>query len=406
MAGKRSSSDGAGSAPAAPFPFGMVLLLGALTAVGPLSVDMYLPAFPFITREFGARPGEVETTLATFLFAMGLCQILYGPLADRFGRRMPLIGGCSLFILGTVACAFSSTIETLAASRLLQGIGGAAGVVIARACVRDLFGERDAARMFSRLMLVMGVAPIIAPWLGGQILLLGGWRDIFYVKAVFGSLCLAAVLWYLPETLPPARRVAGGMRVTFSNFATLLRDRAYVGAILAGGFNSGILFSYIAGSPFVFIELHGLSATQYSYLFGVNAVGIIASSQGNQLLLKRFSPERLLNAALVGNAVAGVALAISIATGWGGFTLMSVLLFLCLSSVGVVFPNLAATALARHGALAGSASALLGASQFLIGALAGTMVGLLNNGTAAAMGGVVAFCGCAGIAVLRFFQRP
>ncbi|HWL53388.1 MAG TPA: multidrug effflux MFS transporter [Chthoniobacteraceae bacterium] len=379
----------------------LLFFLAALTAFGPLSIDMYLPAFPQITADLHAREGAVEMTLGIFLLSMGVCQVLYGPVSDRFGRRLPLMVGCSLFILGSLWCTFASSVHELMAARFLQGFGGAAGVVIARACVRDTLNETQAARAFSQLMLVMGIAPILAPWVGGQVLLHGTWHHIFLVMGLFGLFCLAGAIWVLPETLPVERRVKGGLGIALGNFWLLLRDRTYLGYITAGGFNSGILFSYIAGSPFVLIQLHKVPAQQYAYFFGANALGIMGAAQLNRALLRQWTPDRLLRASLLASALFGAGLVFCGVTGRGGLWLLLAFLFLSLSCVGIAFPNLAATALSRHGRRAGSAAALLGAAQFLVGGCFGLLVGWFNNGTALPMTGLMAASGLAGWIALR-----
>jgi len=388
--------------PASSLPLSVIILLGALTAFGPLSIDMYLPAFPQIKADLQAE--AVEVTLAAFLFSMGLCQLFYGPLSDRLGRRGPLMAGCGLFAFGALGCAVARSIEWLFFARLLQGFGGAAGVVIARACVRDRLNERDSARIFSQLILVMGIAPILAPWLGAQILHFTSWRGIFILLTLFGIGCLLAVLRMLPETLPPARRSRGGR--TLRTFGALLRDRAFLGYIVSGGFNSGVLFSYIAGSPFVFLQYHHLPVTHYTYLFGANAIGIIGAAQLNQWLLRRRSPETLLSYAFLWNALLGVLLVLHGLSGWGGFPALVILVFLSLSAVGIAFPNLTAAALAAHRDHAGSASALLGAAQFLVGASAGFLVGMFNNGTPLAITAVMGGCGAASWVILTLLTRP
>ncbi len=374
----------------------LIVLLGALTAVGPLTVDMYLPSFPQITEQLALAQGAVELTLAAFLLAMGVCQLFYGPLADRFGRRKPLLVGCGIFVVGSLGCMMARSLEMLVAARVVQGLGGAAGVVIARATVRDCFEEREAARIFSQLMLVMGVAPILAPWLGVEVLSISSWRGIFVVLAFFGSLCGMVAFRMLPETLPVERRVKGGVGMALRNFGLLLRDWQFVAYMICGGCASGVLFAYIAGSPFVLMELHGLDLKRYGLFFGLNALGLIAATQLNRALLRRWESLAILRVATAGMALFATGLPLLVLTGRDSFAPLFSLLFLSLFCVGLVFPNYAAVALAPHGEHAGSASALMGAVQFLIGATAGAAVGFFHEGTALSMTGVMAASGVIG----------
>jgi len=374
----------------------LVFLLAVLTAFGPLSIDMYLPAFPAMTAELNTDQGALEFTLAAYLVSAGLCQMLYGPLSDRFGRRPPLFFGCAFFAVAAFACARATSVGSLTAARFLQGFGSAAGVVVARAVVRDMSEPQEAARVFSQLMLIMGIAPILAPWVGGQILLFSGWRGIFILLTAFGGLTLAASYFILPETLPAARRVRGGFGIAFRNYGALLSDRRFMGFSLAAGFISGTLFSYIAGASFVFIELYGITPQRFGYLFGLNAVGLVAASQINRLLLRRFPAEAILSWAMKGNALAASALALFGYTGWGGLYPLAIFLFIALFHVGLTYPNIPAVALAPYGSLAGSASALLGAFQFLIGGAGGALVGVFFNGTAFPMTACMAACSIVG----------
>ena len=389
-----------------PVPRHLVLLLGMLTAFGPVSIDMYLPAFPQITRELAARPGAVQFTLAAFLFGAALSQTFYGPLADRFGRRAPLLGGCCLYALGSIGCALAPSMPVLLAARLVQALGGAAGMVIARAVVRDLFDERRSAHIFSQLMLVMGAAPILAPWIGGQVLALGSWRAIFVVLAGFGAVCFTASALGLPESLPPERRSRHGMPAVFRTFGELLRNRRFLGYALIAGCTAGANFAYIAGASLVYIELYGVSPQHFGFFFAANALGLIGASQINRLLLRRFTPEAILARSLAVNVLAGAALVFCGATGRGGLPALALLLFVGLSSVGLSFPNLTAAALAPFGRAAGSASAVLGTLQFAVGGLSGALVGLLHNGTALPMTAVFAVCATGALLVLRTLAQP
>ena len=303
-------------------------------------------------------------------------------------------------------CAVAPSIEVLAAARVIQALGGAAGMVIARAVVRDLFEERDAARMFSQLMLVMGVCPVLAPWLGGQILLYGNWRMIFVLLVGFGLACLLMAARFLPETLPPARRTQGGLPATLRAFGSLLGERHFLGYALVAGCGAGTLFGYIAGSSFVFIQLHHVSEQRFGFIFGVNAIGFVATAQLNRWLLRRYSPERILSGSVTANLFVGLLLAGCGWTGWGGLPALVVLLFICLSILGLAGPNVAAAAMAPFGRMAGSASALLGTMQFLVGAAAGAAVSYFHNDTARPMTTTVAAASMVAFLALRLLAQP
>lgn len=370
----------------------LALILGTLAAFGPLSIDMYLPALPTIAGEFGATTAAIQQTLSAFFIGLALGQLFYGPISDRLGRRAPLLVGCAMYTAVSLGIVFAPSVGWLMGLRFLQALGSSAGVVIGRSVVRDRFDERESARMFSFLVLVMGIAPITAPLLGGQLLVLFGWRSIFLVLAGFGVLCFVMVWLWLEESLPQARRSTTGLTSVLRNYGRLLADAHYMGFALAGGLTSAAMFAYISGSPFVFIELNGVPPAYFGFFFGANAFGMIAASQLNRWLLTRYTSTQILVVAL--SVTAGAALLLLIATvlGVGGFPLMLVLLFTTIASTGMVGPNAMALALAPYGRRAGSASALLGATQFAAGALAGALVGLLANGTALPMVGVIALC--------------
>lgn len=379
----------------------IVLILGALTAFGPLSIDMYLPAFPQIARELGVPLGTVQFSISAFLFGSAMGQAFYGPLSDRWGRRRPLLFGLALFIAATVACTFVRTAHGLIAWRVVMALGGAAGMVISRAVVRDLCDTTEAARTYSLLMLVMGVAPILAPIVGGQVLLVTGWRGIFAILAVFGLMCLGGVAAYLPESMPAELRSRRTFREMLRIYGHLLANRRYLGYVVAAGCVSGVTFAYISGAPFVFIELHGVSPQHFGLFFGANACGLIGASQVNRRLLRHFSARRILRKAFLAHTAATLLLAITGATGFGGFPAVVFLLFACLTTAGLLYPNLTALAMAPFDKAAGSASALMGTIQYSLGAGAGALVGLLHNGTAVPMTATVAACGVVGWLVLR-----
>jgi DHA1 family bicyclomycin/chloramphenicol resistance-like MFS transporter len=379
----------------------LALILGALSAFGPLSIDMYLPSFAAISRDLEASQAQVQFTLAVFFGGLGLGQAFYGPISDRYGRRRPLCFGVTLFVLAGAACALARSIEGLMAWRFVQSIGGCAGIVIARAVVRDRFDERESARVFSLLMLVMGLAPILAPLIGGQILVLFGWRAIFWTLAGFGLACLIAVVLVLGESLPSERRTAGGLNDALRVYARLLSDRAFMRFNLSGALAIAGMFAYIFGSPFVFMQIHGVRPDRYGWLFGLNALGLIGASQLNRMALGRVAGAGILSRALYVTAAAGLALLIEAWTGAGGLPALLLPLFVYIASLGFVLPNVTAAALAPQGRNAGSASAMLGTVQFGAGAVVGMLLGALGDGTAVPMAALVAACGLSALAIYR-----
>lgn len=384
---------------------GLVLTLGVLTALAPLAIDMYLPALPVIARELGEDVGTVQLTLSVFMIGMAVGQAFYGPVADRWGRRGPLLAGLAVFVVAAAGCASAQSMRSLLAWRLVMALGGSASMVIPRAVVRDLFAEKDSARVYSVLMLILGVSPILAPTAGGQLLGLTGWRGIFWVLAGVGSACAVMVARGLRESLPTARRSVGGVGPVLQTYGRLLADRRFLGGVLAAGFTLGALFAYLSASSFVFIELHGLTPQRYALVFGFNAMGMIAASQLNLWLVARMTLRRVLEAAFLINAAAGMLLVTAVATGWGGLPVLIGLIFVSMSASGVIFPNISALAMAPFGAVAGSASALLGVFQFGVGATSGALVGMAHNGTAMPMALGLAGCAAAGWGVFRALAR-
>ncbi len=372
---------------------GLILLLGLLTAFGPMSIDMYLPAFPAIAREFGVTIAAVQYTVAAYMGGLALGQLLYGPLADQYGRKPYLLAGLALYALASVGCATSASVSSLIGWRVLQAVGGCAGAVLGFAIVRDEFAGNQAARIFSTMLLVMGVAPILAPTVGSVVVAHTSWRLIFWVLAGLAALTIAAVALGLPETLPPARRNPQAVRRAFHTYGLLLGDRAFVGYTLTSGLVLGAMFAYIAGSPFVFTQLYGLSTQQYGLLFGLNASGLIAASQLNNWLLRRYSFQQILRGVTLVSLLAGLALLGLARTGWGGLFGLEVPLFVVVSCVGFASPNATAGALQRHAAHAGSAASLLGTLSYSCGTLAALTTSALADGTTLPMALVVAACG-------------
>lgn len=374
----------AGSAAHAPerIRLGLLLLLGALTAIGPLSIDAYLPAMPQLARELGASPGAAQLTLSSFFFGLASAQIVWGPLSDRLGRRTPLLMGLALFTVASLGCALAPTIELLALGRFLQAVGGSAGVVIARAVVRDRWAGREAARVMSLLVLVMGAAPILAPTLGSLLLAFSGWRTIFLALVGFGVLVFVATRLGLSARLP-----AQAPEPLARGIGAVLRDRLFVTAALGAGFSQAGMFAYIAASSFVFVEHHGLSPTAYAWLFGVNAVGLVVASQINRRLLRFAEPGAIARAAMSVALVAAVVLAWRAVSG--SLAEHALLVFVFVSSYGLTTSNATALALENQVRRAGLASAVLGSMQYAVSALATVVVGMLSDGTARAMANVM-----------------
>ncbi|GGJ04021.1 Bcr/CflA family drug resistance efflux transporter [Neoroseomonas lacus] len=367
-----------------------------MAAIGPFSIDMYLPALPAIGASLNATAGAVQGTLAIYFLGLAFGQVFYGPLSDRYGRRAPLFVGFGLYTLAAIACALAPDVQALTAARLVQALGGCAGMVIARAVVRDVTDERGAVRLMAQLMLVMGVAPIVAPMVGGAVLPAFGWRGIFWLLAIYGATMLTLIALFLPESLPEERRRRDGLFAVVRVWRELLGNRRFVGHALTGGFIIGGMFAYISGSPFVFMELHGVRAEHFGFYFGANALGIMVMGQVVGRLAQRIAPARLLPVVIWVPFVAGLALLFVSATGIGGFVALLVTLFGYIAMIGAVMPLTVALGMGPHGAVAGSASALMGTLQFSIGAGVGALLGALQNGTAVPMALVIAGCGVAG----------
>ncbi|MFG2221912.1 multidrug effflux MFS transporter [Streptomyces sp. NPDC048644] len=396
---------GAVAAPSASRRTGLLvtLVLGGLTAVPPLSMDMYLPALPEVTTSLHSPAATVQLTLTTCLAGMALGQMIVGPMSDKWGRRRPLLAGMVIYVLATALCAIATNVEILIAFRLLQGLAGAAGIVIARAVVRDLYDGVAMARFFSTLMLISGVAPVVAPLIGGQILQVTDWRGVFAVLTVVGVLLTTVVWRTLHETLPPERRHSGGLGQTLRTMRDLLADRAFSGYLMVGAFAFAALFAYISASPFVIQEIYGASPQTFSLLFGVNSVGLVLVGQLNgKVLVGRVSLNRVLGVGLTLVAVAAAALLLMSSGVFGtvGLWPMAAGLFVLMSAMGLVMPSTNTLALLRTPHAAGSASALLGTSTFLLGSVASPLVGIAGEHTAVPM--AVVQLGCAVLALVSF----
>jgi DHA1 family bicyclomycin/chloramphenicol resistance-like MFS transporter len=382
------------------------LILGALVALGPLSIDMYLPAFPELARAFRTDAASVQITLASYFVGLAIGQAFYGALSDRLGRKGPLYTGLVLYVLASLGCALAATIEMLIALRFVQALGGCAAMVIARAIVRDKFEERESAQVLSLLMLVMGVAPILAPLLGGWLVVHSGWQAIFWVLAACGVLNLLTVWLALGESLPVERRQRHDLVSVLRVYRALSGDRHFMRFALGGGLTIAGMFAYIAGSPYVFMEIYGVLPENYGWIFGTNAAGLIAASQVNGWLVMRMKRERIFVAALSVGALAGAALLAAGLTGIGGLAGILVPLFVFIAGLGFVLPVSAALAMAPHGRNAGAASALLGVLQFVLGAVSGSLVGALHDGTARPMTAIIAACGVGALVVQFLLGGP
>jgi DHA1 family bicyclomycin/chloramphenicol resistance-like MFS transporter len=373
----------------------LIVLMGVLQAFAPLSIDMYLPSMPLLEKVFSATTAQVQITLVTFLLGFALGQSLYGPVTDRFGRKPPLYFSLALFVISSAACALATSVNMLAFFRLLQAIGACGGAVVSRAMVRDLFPPSDLRRIFSMLVLVLGVSPLIAPFIGGYLLVWFGWKSIFLTQASLGVLMLLAMHFRLAESLDPQQARPLHFDHVVSSYTHLLRDRTFLGASLVCGFSSAGMFAYIASAPFVFINIYKLPPQQFGWLFGIIAAGLIGASQVNGRMSHNIPLWRVLRVANLVQLGSGIAVLATAITGFGGLAGIFAPVFVYMCATGFVFPNGNAIAMMRHGTMAGTASALLGTNQFLIAAVTTIVLGMIDNSSALPMAIVIAGCGAA-----------
>ena len=380
--------------------FLLILILGMITAIGPFSIDMYLPAFAGIAADLNTTVADVSLSLSSFFIGISIGQFIYGPLLDRYGRKKPLYLGLAIYLVASLLCAIATSIQVLIALRFLQALGGCAGMVASRAMVRDLFSVQDNAKVFSLLMLVVGVSPIIAPTLGGYIASEFGWHYVFIVLTLMAVVILFSVHFGLPESRKADPTYSLKPRAIVSSYWSVLNEPqfyvyAFTGAIAAAG-----LYAYIAGSPAVFLEIYKVTEKEYGWIFAVVAVGLIVSSQLNSLLLRKYRSEQIIPVALFCQSLTGISLFIASAYGWIGLSGTIVLILVFLSSQGFTFPNSSALSMAPFSKNAGSASALMGAIQMGTGALTSAIVSILSNGTALPMAGVMAVCAVTSFTIL------
>jgi MFS transporter, DHA1 family, multidrug resistance protein len=390
-------------APDAPRPPArMVVVLGGLTMFGPLSLDLYLPALPQLADDLNASASAAQLSITACLVGLAAGQLVAGPLSDRLGRKRPLMIGLVAYLLASVACALAPSATVLIALRLIQGLGGAAGIVISRAIARDLYSGSALMIFFSRLLLIAGLAPVLAPILGGQLSRIMSWRGIFGVLAGFGAALLLAGWFGLNETLPPERRVVGGFRRTLQGYNTLLHDRFFVGCALSSGLAGATMFAYIAGSTFVLQRIYGMSPQGFSFVFGGISLGLVGAAQAGARIALVWPLTRVLGLGLLINLVGAVAVLGTVISRLPLPVLIGALLVM-VSAVGLIFPTANALAMADYPDLAGTASSLQGLSQFVFGAVAAPFVGIAGEHTAVPLGIVtttVSLCAMASFAGL------
>jgi DHA1 family bicyclomycin/chloramphenicol resistance-like MFS transporter len=377
----------------------LLVVLGVLTSFGPITTDLYLPALPQVGDSLGVAASQVQVTLTASLIGLAVGQAIAGPLSDSLGRRRPLLIGLVLFAVSSLGCAAAPSIVVLDVLRLVQGLCGAAGIVLARAIVRDCWSGNAAARIFALLMGAVSLGPILAPTIGGGLLGVMDWRGLFVVLAGFGLVLLLATALSVPETLPPSARRATSTLITLRVGRRLMADRLFAGYTLASGLAFGALFSYISGSSFVYQEVFDLSAQVYGLLFGLNGLALLLASVANHRLQDRFGPERLLWAGML-TLVAGALALTAVVVADAGLAPFIVALWFAVGGVGIIGSNAVALALEPHGADAGTASALIGVVQFLIGAVAAPIAGVAGDSALPMALGMTGFA-IAALAVLR-----
>ena len=377
---------------------GMTVILGALTAFAPFATDMYLASFPRIAASFGVEVGEVQQTLSVFFFGLAVGQLLYGPVIDRFGRRIPLLVGVAVFAVASALILIAPSIEIFTGLRMLQAIGGCAGMIVSRAIIADLFDDATSLKVLATMMMVQGLGPILAPVLGGYLAAGFGWRAVFVFLVGFALLCAVAVYVRIPETLASCDRRPITPGRVLGAYAGLMCRRAFMVPALAGGLALSAMFAFISGSPFVLMSLHGVGQEAYGWLFGLNAVGMIAAAQVGRLLARRFTPQAMLRTALAFDVAAG-ALLLAVADT-PSLVVLLVPLFLALSTVPLIGAASISIAMGGAGDARGSASALIGVLQFGLAALVSALVGILHDGTAYPMTGAIFACAVAARLVL------
>lgn len=376
---------------ASPSNLRLALVLGAISAIAPVSIDMYLPALPALGTEFGASKAEVQQSLSAYLLGMACGQLVHGPLSDRYGRKMPLVIALGLYTAAALGCALATGAHALILMRIMQGLAGSVGAVASRAIARDCHEGPALVRILAMVLLVSGVAPMLAPLLGGWTLLLGSWRLIFLAQVLFGLALMASVAWGLPETHPVANRSLGGIAGSLRDLLGVLRTRAFLAYALPFALSAGALFAYIVASPFVFVQHFGVSEHNFGWFFGINALGLILGAQVSSRLVRRWSVRAVTIGVLTAQAATAL-IFVGVALGAGGLWATAVSLLAATSAVGFVFPVASAGGMMPFAKQAGSASAMMGVLHGLMGALASSLVGHVPGAGAVPMAIVMASC--------------
>ncbi len=382
------------------------IVLGLLSAIGPFAIDMYLPALPSISAGLNASASATQATLMAFFAAFGICQIAYGPVSDMYGRKPPLYAGLCLFVTGSIGCVFCPTIGWLVGFRFIQGVGASAVMVIPRAVIRDLHTGLEATRLMSLVMLVFSVSPILAPLIGSALIVPFGWRAVFVAIAITAALGLLLVAFVLPETRPSHQRIGGGLRSILAGYSFLLRDRRFLALTFIGAFGMASFFAFLASSSFIYIDHFGLTPTQYSMAFAINAIGFIGASQFSAHLAGRFGVSRVILTAVAIYTAMAVLLFVTTAAGVTNLGVLITLLFLAFAWLGLVIPSTMVLALEEHGPIAGMASALSGTLQMLTGVAIIALVSRFFDGTALPMVTTITLCALAAFTLSWFTLHP
>ncbi len=380
----------------------LILILGSITAIGPLTIDMYLPAFLKIGHNFGASENLVQLSLTTCFIGLAVSQLFYGPIIDRFGKKLPLFFGLTIFIIASIACCFANNINQLIILRFFQALGACSAMVIPRSIVRDIFSPQESARVFSHLMLVIGIAPILAPIAGTMLLVHFDWKAIFVFLGSFGIICLLVSCYAIPQSKAPD--INDKISSAFKKYRGILHDRNFVVCALSGGLAMAGLFAYITGSPFAYLDFFGLSSKSYSIVFAINSIGFITASQINAYFLKKFSIETILKKVLLVPAIFGIVL-ILVGANFPTFWLFSLTMFVFLGAIGAIVPSSTALALSNQSKHSGSASALLGTIQFSLATITSFLISKTHDGSLFYMSLIIGTCGVLSFLVYKLFKK-